>query len=164
MVWRMNASRRCSYALGRRATRRSSAIASVSIGNGDEPSSRDSTRSSHHRSGSSYPAAAANAPSGSPLGSSATGGSWSSKRVRVRGASVTAAGRSQSPTSIPRRAAQSIACHSGENSAYGQNAEIFGSSAAYASRASGGSMPSAVTQPSSGSASAGPSTSTTSGE
>ena len=75
MVWRMNASRRCSYALGRRATRRSSAIASVSSGNGDEPSSRDSTRSSHHRSGSSYPPAAANAPSGSALGSSATGGS-----------------------------------------------------------------------------------------
>ncbi len=60
-------------------------------------------------------------------------------------------------------AAQTIACHSGEKLAYGQNAASFGWSGAYANSASGGSIPSARTQRSSGSASAGPSISTASG-
>ena len=42
-----------------------SVIASTSAGKGEDPSSRDSTMSSHHRSGSSYPAAWASARSGS---------------------------------------------------------------------------------------------------
>ena len=74
-----------------------------------------------------------------------------------------AAGRSQKSVSTPARAAQTIACHSGEKLAYGQKAAIFGWSGAYASRASGGSIPSARTQRSNGSASAGPSISTASG-
>ena len=68
--------------------------------------------------------------------------------------------------SAPRlraRWAQTIACHSGEKTAYGQNAATFGCSGAYASRATGGTIASAVAQRSSGSASAGPSISTASG-
>ena len=53
MVWRMYASRRSSRTGARVIDGRSSAIASVIIGNGDEPSSRDSTTSSHQRSASS---------------------------------------------------------------------------------------------------------------
>jgi hypothetical protein len=41
-----------------------------------------------------------------------------------------AAGRSQNLTSTERLRAQTMACHSGEYTAYGQKAAIFGSSRA----------------------------------
>jgi hypothetical protein len=50
--------------------------------------------------------------------------------VRVRGASTIAAGRSQSLTSTACLRAQTMACHSGEYTAYGQKAATFGSSRA----------------------------------
>ena len=107
-------------------------------------------------------------PNGSRPGSSGLGRpGWPASSNKVRpplcGASTCAAGRSQNRTSTPCSTAQTSACHSGENTANGQKAETLGSSAAYASRASGGCIPSAVTQPINGSASAGPSISTASG-
>ena len=53
IVCRMYASRRRSRRARRAGVSRSSPMASTSSGNGEEESSRDSTRSSHQRSGSS---------------------------------------------------------------------------------------------------------------
>ncbi len=74
-----------------------------------------------------------------------------------------AAGRSQKPTGISCRSDQVSACHSGEKTANGQNAARFGSVGAYARIAIGGRMAGDAAQPTSGSASAGPSISTWSG-
>lgn len=63
----------------------------------------------------------------------------------------------------PCSSAQRSATHSGENAASGQNAERPGSSTAWASRATGGRMSSAAASGISGSASGGPSMSTTRG-
>ena len=113
-----------------------------------------STTSSHQRSGSSYPAAAASSPTGS---------------VRARGvsrsaiASWCAAGRSQNRTGTPAPSAYPIACHSGENTANGQNAAFCGSPGTYPSSATGGRISSSAASATSPSASGGPSISTTSG-
>ena len=130
---RMCASRRRSRSGSSGAPSRSSPIASARASNGDPPSTRASIRSSHQRSGSSYPAAAASFPMGSELNSLSSErplrdspcSSSSSPR-----ASTIPAGRSQNRTGTPRARAQVSACHSGEKTANGQNAEIRGSSGA----------------------------------
>ena len=72
-----------------------------------------STTSSHQRSGSSYPAAVA-----SSLTGSVRRGDASPRAIT----SWCAAGRSQNRTGTPASSAYLIACHSGENTANGQNA------------------------------------------
>ena len=78
-------------------------------------------------------------------------------------ASWCAAGRSQNRTGTPARSAYLIACHSGENTANGQNAAVFGCPGTYPSNATGGRISGSRTSSSSASASGGPSISTTSG-
>ena len=78
-------------------------------------------------------------------------------------ASWHAAGRSQNRTGTPAPSAYLIACHSGENTANGQNAAFFGAPGAYPSSATGGCISGSPTSGTSSSASAGPSISTTSG-
>ena len=56
-----------------------------------------------------------------------------------------------------------IACHSGENTANGQNAAVFGSPGTYPSNATGGAISGSPARPTKPSASGGPSISTTSG-
>ncbi|MBP1052501.1 cytochrome c [Rhodococcus sp. D-46] len=74
------------------------------------------------------------------------------------------AGRSQNRACTPFFAAHCSACHSGENTANGQNAAFDGSPVAYASNAIGGSIDSDAASITNGSASEGPSIRTTSGE
>ncbi|CAM5654358.1 hypothetical protein SGRIM128S_09354 [Streptomyces griseomycini] len=150
---------------------RSAVMASSSAVNGasasPSPTPRCSTTSSHHRSGSSYPAAPASTPSGSTRASApgpaspepGTGPSPSSAPSFLH-ASVWAAGRSMKRAGTPCSSAQRIATHSGENPASGQKAERPGSSTAWASRATGGRMSSSAASGISGSASGGPSIST----
>ena len=118
------------------------------------PTARDSITSSHQRSGSSYPAADDSIANGSPRtpfprvtpGSSASPSPSSSSADSPGSdsascdsaadpgfaagltcpASTIAAGRSQNRTVAPCRNAQVSACHSGENTANGQNAECAG--------------------------------------
>ena len=78
-------------------------------------------------------------------------------------ASWWAAGRSQNRTGTPASSAYLIACHSGENTANGQNAACFGSPGTYPSSATGGRICSSAASSTSPSASGGPSISTTSG-
>jgi hypothetical protein len=160
-------------------TARTAAIASVTAANGVAPgewSSRDSMTSSHQRSGSSYPAAAASTAIGSvrTRSTGSAGGSagarspaalsaGAGRRRRDDGPSTLAAGRSQNRRGTSCSPAHTSACHSGENSASGQNAATSGDSCAYASSATGGAMPSATASAAIGSASAGPSTRTASG-
>ena len=97
---------------------RTAAIASAIAWNGANASSSPgagswcSTMSSHHRSGSSYPAALASSPIGS-RGSSLVDSALS-------GANRNVTGRSQKRTGTPCSTAHRSACHSGENSANGQ--------------------------------------------
>ncbi len=67
------------------------------------------------------------------------------------------------PDLDPGPAAYRIACHSGENTANGQNAAVFGSPATYPSSATGGTISASAASATSWSASGGPSISTTSG-
>ena len=78
-------------------------------------------------------------------------------------ASWWAAGRSKNRAGTPAPSAYLIACHSGENTANGQNAAFFGSPGTYPSSATGGRISSSPASASSPSASGGPSISTTSG-
>ena len=78
-------------------------------------------------------------------------------------ASWCAAGRSQNRTGTPAPSAYCIACHSGENTANGQNAAVFGSPGTYPSSATGGRISGSAASSTSPSASGGPSISTTSG-
>src|SRR5690606_18824545 len=156
----------------------------------------------HHRSASSYPAALASHPSGSSRMPSAGSGadpsspgpsssaaspseppssepppsefspSEFSVSVPAGGASWWAAGRSQKRTGTPAPRAYRIACHSGLNSAKGQNAalrsprsppaapEAEAGAGEYASSATGGAIPGSPASSTIGSASGGPSIST----
>ena len=91
---------------------RTAAIASPTASNTVSPSPRCSTRSSHQRSASGSPAAAASAPSGS-------GGAvapWTSAGSgATRSARLIARGRSIASTATPLASAQRTACHSGLN-------------------------------------------------
>ncbi len=64
---------------------------------------------------------------------------------------------------MPAPSAYVIACHSGENTANGQNAAVFGSPGTYPSNATGGAISGSPARPTKPSASGGPSISTTSG-
>ena len=78
-------------------------------------------------------------------------------------ASWCAAGRSQNRTGTPASSAYLIACHSGENTANGQNAACLGSPGTYPSSATGGCISGSAASAASPSASGGPSIRTTSG-
>ena len=107
--WRMYASRRSSPSSCSGNASRSAAIASVTASNA--PSGRDSTTSSHQRSGSPWPATSASAASGSAR-SPRRG---SSSRVAI----LFAAGRSMKRTGTSCSCAYRIARHSGEKRANG---------------------------------------------
>ena len=64
---------------------------------------------------------------------------------------------------MPAPSAYLIACHSGENTANGQNAAAFGSPGTYPSSATGGRIPGSAASATSASASGGPSMSMMSG-
>ena len=97
------------------------------------------------------------------MASSLTGLVRGASRLPPAMASWWAAGRSQNRTGIPAPSAYLIACHSGENTANGQNAAVFGSPGTYPSNATGGCISGSPASSTSPSASGGPSISTTSG-
>ena len=98
---------------------RSSRIASAITVNGSAPPRRDSITSSHQRSGSSYP----------PASASVANGSIDTDRPPAE-PNCCAAGRSQNRTGTPAASPYLIACHSGLNTANGQNAARVESSTA----------------------------------
>ena len=133
---RMCASRRCSPSDGT-VPARTAAIASATASNATRPSPRCSTTSSHHRSASGSPAAAANAPKGS-TGAPSVSAISSSPASSAAPVSVLASGRSIARTSTPRALAHATACHSGLNDASGANAARCGWSTTWPSSATEG--------------------------